>query len=279
MEINVGIIENLKQKLNILDSIDILAITDTEAEIYENKMETLVINPINNDRFNFLNDTFIIPIDSSVIAFKGSTKPNFQYIESGEKVNQLMFGFYTHYNKGKHNKGLNTAHDALRQTRTQPVLRTFDNETKSFKIDGVIEFGNVHDNIHAAWCRETNQQYYESKGCQVIMGYPQCEKRKRAEGQWKTFSNVIYSMNKQVWNYLLIPYRWLDLKNDVCIFGSKGEKVKKLQKFLKITQDGVFGKDTLLKVIEFQKKYNLVVDGVAGVNTFEMLCLTSFVKV
>lgn len=270
MIINLKAINELKQKLNIQNDIDIIAIRGSEANGYEILMDDIILHQQNESNTS-LSDVFIVPVENSIIAFKGSTFPNKIYLDGNERVNQLMNGFYTHYSKGKHNKGTNTEHNALRQTRNQPALRTYDKESDKFLIDGEIDFSNVHNNIHASWCRESNQQYYESKGCQVIMGYPKCPKRKKDELHWKTFDSLISSIDKQIWNYLLIPYRWLNLQSDICIFGSKGEKVIFLQKLLGINQDGKFGKETLLSVIKFQKENNLVVDGIAGNNTFEML--------
>ena len=277
MIINLKAINELKHLLNIQDDIDILAVRGSEANGYEILMDDIILHQ-QNESNTYLSDVFIVPVEDSVIAFKGSTFPNKNYLDGNERVNQLMNGFYTHYSKGIHNKGTNTEHNALRQTRNQPALRTYDKESDKFLIDGEIDFSNVHDNIHASWCRDSNQQYYESKGCQVIMGYPKCPKRKKAELHWKTFDSVISSIDKQIWNYLLIPYRWLNLQSDICIFGSKGEKVKFLQKLLGINQDGKFGKETLLSVIKFQKENNLVIDGVAGNNTFEMLKMKTGIR-
>ena len=50
--------------------------------------------------------------------------------------------------------------------------------------------------------------------------------------------------------------------------GSKGEAVKTLQEFLKITVDGDFGPKTELAVKEYQKKSGLVADGVVGPKTW-----------
>lgn len=51
-------------------------------------------------------------------------------------------------------------------------------------------------------------------------------------------------------------------------FGSKGEEVKRLQKLLYITADGIFGKDTRAAVIQFQKNNGLVTDGIVGPKTW-----------
>lgn len=54
-------------------------------------------------------------------------------------------------------------------------------------------------------------------------------------------------------------------------FGAQGAAVKKLQGWLGIQQDGIFGSDTEAKVRAFQKRYNLVEDGVVGFKTWEAL--------
>ena len=50
--------------------------------------------------------------------------------------------------------------------------------------------------------------------------------------------------------------------------GSKGEDVKKIQAFLKITADGDFGPGTEKAVKEWQLKNKLTADGIVGDNTF-----------
>lgn len=53
--------------------------------------------------------------------------------------------------------------------------------------------------------------------------------------------------------------------------GSKGDDVKKLQKSLGITADGIFGNQTAAALKSYQKKNNLTVDGIAGNQTFGSL--------
>jgi len=50
--------------------------------------------------------------------------------------------------------------------------------------------------------------------------------------------------------------------------GSKGEAVKTLQEFLKITADGDFGLKTEAAVKDYQKKNGLIVDGIVGSKTW-----------
>ena len=59
-------------------------------------------------------------------------------------------------------------------------------------------------------------------------------------------------------------------------YGSKGSDVTELQKLLnkngyKLTEDGIFGKNTQSAVKDYQKKNNLSVDGIAGKNTWGAL--------
>jgi hypothetical protein len=50
--------------------------------------------------------------------------------------------------------------------------------------------------------------------------------------------------------------------------GSKGESVKTLQEFLKLTADGIFGPKTESAVKSYQKKNGLVPDGIVGTKTW-----------
>lgn len=53
--------------------------------------------------------------------------------------------------------------------------------------------------------------------------------------------------------------------------GSRGSDVKKIQKLLKITADGIFGAKTASAVKAFQKKHGLAVDGVVGARTWSVM--------
>ena len=53
--------------------------------------------------------------------------------------------------------------------------------------------------------------------------------------------------------------------------GSKGEAVKKLQKALGVTADGVFGANTEVAVKKFQSKAGLTPDGIVGAKTWTAL--------
>lgn len=53
--------------------------------------------------------------------------------------------------------------------------------------------------------------------------------------------------------------------------GTKGEEVKRLQRLLRLTADGIFGPATEAAVKEYQKTHGLVADGVVGDKTWEAL--------
>lgn len=53
--------------------------------------------------------------------------------------------------------------------------------------------------------------------------------------------------------------------------GSTGNQVKELQRLLSLTEDGVFGVDTLKSVKAFQSKNGLVSDGIVGSRTWDVL--------
>jgi hypothetical protein len=57
--------------------------------------------------------------------------------------------------------------------------------------------------------------------------------------------------------------------------GSKGSLVKDLQEFLEIEADGIFGKGTERAVKAFQANMNLVVDGLVGPKTMDLMGLVS----
>lgn len=62
--------------------------------------------------------------------------------------------------------------------------------------------------------------------------------------------------------------------------GSTGDSVRDLQRKLnangyKLDEDGVFGNNTYNAVVDYQRKYNLRVDGVVGEETWGSLLKTT----
>jgi hypothetical protein len=231
--------------------------------------------------------------DDTFAAFPASTVPHQRSIKSakannGLGANCLMTGFFKDYRKGMHKNGSATGHEGFRQNAPHPIRRNADD--LDFDTDDRIEFDNPQDNIHCGWFDGINADNYASAGCQVIMGFPKCQKpgREKNVGPWKTFHNNAYSIRQNAFPYLLFtglevfnvafdgPVTKAKLK-----YGSSGQLVEKLQTKLKAKGfyegivDGDFGPRTIKSVIAFQKNSfgNDSADGVVGQVTAEQLGL------
>lgn len=165
-----------------------------------------------------------------------------------------------------HKAGSATGHEAFRQTSAHPIRRTADDF--DFDNDDRVEFTNPFDNIHAGWCMGLDHDSYASAGCQVIVGFPKCEKRGDGSdtGAWKSFKANAYAIPQDSFDYVLLNGRdALRLvtrgpKNMVRLrYGSQGKLVETVQKALKqrgfyegrIDQD--FGPRMLRAVLQYQE--------------------------
>lgn len=213
-----------------------------------------------------------LPKEEKIALFPGSTVPHIRFVKNskernGKGANQLMTGFYKDYRKGIHKPGKPTAHEAFRQTDGHPIRRTADDF--DFDNDDRVEFVNPYDNIHAAWCMGVNHDSYASAGCQVIVGYPECEELGENStdiGPWRIFKNNAYDLEQVSFPYILLNARdiqkvALNISKKMSArlrFGSKGDLVSevqtKLQKFgyYEGKIDGDFGKRTIRAVLEYQ---------------------------
>ena len=211
------------------------------------------------------------PSSGEFAVFSGSTVPHRKHVKtalakSGNGANQLMTGFYKDYRKGVHKAGKSTGHKAFRQTRAHPIRRTADDF--DYDNDDRIEFVNPFDNIHAGWSMGVEHDSYASAGCQVVVGYPDCDKRdsKGDAGAWKFFKGNAYEIDQQVFGYALLegrnalriatrgPNNMVRLR-----FGSKGPLVQTVQDALAAggyyegRTDDDFGDRTLRAVLAFQE--------------------------
>ena len=212
-----------------------------------------------------------LPKQKELAVFAGSTVPHRDYVsksvsKGGQGANQLMTGYYFDYRKGVHKAGSPTGHDAFRQVSSHPVQRTSDDI--DFDNDDRVEYENPNDNMHAGWCMGINSTNYASAGCQILVGYPQCEKRgsQPATGPWKFFKKNAYDISQKSFSYVLLDgreaYRIVSSGTSKVSarlrFGSQGDLVKKLQKGLQTKSfyegniDGDFGERTLRAVLKFQ---------------------------
>lgn len=277
MKINYKTIQDLKKFLNINDNVHIIGVRASSSSEYGKWLDEISIESKQIDHEN-MNCSFILIDRNKLMILQGSTTPHKKYLRkaienNGKGANQLELGFYRYYSKGLHFPSEQTAHEALRQTRKQPVRRSSDN--LSFDLNDRIEIANVNDNIHAAWCN-VNGKTHASAGCQVIAGYPDCKKRKGNTSHWKLFHDYIYSLKQNEFNYLLVSFAWLErivnnCMKELIIFGSNSDKVKSIQKFFNLFQDGLYLSETYQKVLDFQKQNKLLIDGIIGLETLSKM--------
>lgn len=213
-----------------------------------------------------------LPDKGTFAVFAGSTVPYLREIErskdkGGQGANMLMTGFYTDYRKGRHMSSRPTGHEAFRQTNVHPIRRTADD--LDYDEDDRVEHVNPSDNIHAAWCTGVDGDYFASAGCQVIVGYPRCEKRGDRDhtGAWKVFHDNAYDRDSQD-RFAYILLSGFDAQKITSTtrglkprlrFGSSGPLVTTVQKALKEHNfyegnlDEDFGTRTNRAVMEFQE--------------------------
>ena len=223
------------------------------------------------------------PAERTLAVFPGSTVPHLNHIRSaqaagGQGANQLMTGFYTDYRKGIHKAGSSTAHEAFRQTGEHPIRRTSDD--LDYDLEDPVDVENPYDNLHAAWCAGVGATDFSSAGCQVVVGYPKCDKlgNRPDSGPWAQFKKNAYDLDVDRFNYLLLEARDLAKLADPDTtslsvrlrFGSQGNLVKNVQRVLREkgfyegALDAEFGKRTFRAVCAFQR-YSFGRNGADGV--------------
>ncbi|RYG29775.1 MAG: peptidoglycan-binding protein [Chitinophagaceae bacterium] len=232
--------------------------------------------------------------DGKIAVFPGSTVPHVHNIRSakgrnGSGANCLSTGFYSDYRKGTHKAGTATGHQAFRQNGIRPIRRSSDD--LDYDVDDRVEYDNPHDNLHCGWFGSIDSDSYASAGCQVVMGFPACNKPGRTTnvGPWKIFHENAYAVTQKSFPYILLNgMETMNVAGNVnkklsarMRFGSSGILVKELQKALKAADfyegilDGNFGERTMKAVIAFQKmKFGPdATDGIVGPITAEALRL------
>jgi hypothetical protein len=144
--------------------------------------------------------------------FPGSTVPHRKHVQKamlrgGVGTNQLLTGCYKDYRKGLHKGGKQTGHDAFRQDNKSPVRRTADDT--DYDEDDRIEYTQPFDNLHVAWCMGVDHDSFASAGCQVVVGFPRCEKRANLPdtGPWKVFKENAYGIEQKSFYYVLLTGR------------------------------------------------------------------------
>jgi hypothetical protein len=202
--------------------------------------------------------------------FPGSTVPHRTHVAasrlaSGAGTNQLMTGCYPDYRKGRHKAGSATGHDAFRQDNKLPVQRSSDD--LDFDTDDRVEFEQPFDNLHAAWSHGVDHASYASAGCQVVVGFPQCDKRDNRPdtGPWRIFKASAYAIPQDSFFYVLLTGHEAQRLAQASAspvprlrYGSKGTLVTRVQEALKAQGfyegriDEDFGIRTLRALLRFQ---------------------------
>ncbi len=215
--------------------------------------------------------------------------------KGGFGANQLMLGRYSH-RKGKHGLNRKSGHKAFRQAEWFPVWRTKDD--LDYDLEDFVDMNLlgrnarpiVWDNIHCGWSQGPENPDYTSAGCQVVAGFPKCEKRgtKPNAGPWKKFYNNAYNIEQKLFHYGLFAGNEAlriasgDTEYSQSLrFNSYGDLVKKAQELLNErgfdvgTPDSKFGPNTLEGLMAFQRTAFAPNrdDGILGPMTAEALGL------
>lgn len=274
-----------QQHLRRLCQINSFAVPDGDGLIFFGLRGLLPVNE-NDHEFRLLHQVQAAAVDhlhprcligqwntakGTLAVFPASTTPCLKYLKTakqknGAGANELMTGFYKDYRKGIHKPGAMTGHEAFRQTSGRPIRRTADDF--DFDTQDRVEFSNPYDNLHASWSMGLSHDGFASAGCQVIVGYPKCERRGKLSdaGPWKTFKENAYRVPQHSFPYVLLTGREAEqvaILGDQPLtsklrFGSSGESVRKLQSLLKRAgfyegqSDGDFGERTLRAVLAYQ---------------------------
>lgn len=231
-----------------------------------------------------------------IAVFVGSTVPHQKNVaraktKGGSGTNRLMTGYYRDYRKGKHKATSPTGHSAFRQANKLPVRRSAHD--LDYDNDDRVEYAMAFDNLHAAWCPGVDHPSFASAGCQVVVGYPACERRgnKPETGAWAAFRQSAYARAQDSFDYILLNGREA---NKLALspasashlprarYGSKGPVVEQIQNALNAQgfsvgrADGDFGWRTLSSLLEFQEATfgTDADDGVVGPQTAASLGLS-----
>jgi len=182
---------------------------------------------------------------------------------------------------GKHKfiRGKHRGRPAFRQYGDMPLLRDTDrNKDFDFEGDDILDIGFFAINLHVGGGEKIGRW---SAGCQVIQAAGSNLYNPYNSTSWLTFKTHAYKTPNTIYDYILIPPRWLKKKSKKhsmrLLWGSSGIAVKTLQETLNKNGyvcgyvDGKFGGMTLRALMKFQQAKNLVPDGIVGPLTGQYL--------
>jgi hypothetical protein len=194
---------------------------------------------------------------------QGRTMPNKSYLNKffadGKLDRNERFNYIAScYIKNGFKKGDHYNRPALVQNMLAPLIRSYDKILKN--KDDYFEYGSVGDNFHG---------WLKSLGCWSVVGSMGQKgdnwQENQLTGDWSIAYEWAYHLNKkaELFDRLCLERNDFIYPNEVHLrFGSTGERVQELQKNFDLREDGIFGFETLKKVIEEQERKKQKVTGV-----------------
>jgi hypothetical protein len=168
--------------------------------------------------------------------------------KGGKGTNQLEPGYYVDLTKGEHLQGKPRGHQALRETASRFYRRA--PKSLPYTDASPLFFANPYDNLHCAWQSDVEAKDFSSAGCMVVAGQPHCPRlpdMPADTGPWKIFHDLLYASAQKTFPVLLLPAEEAAAAlagaappqgKARLVFGSRGERVKALQK--KLAEKGYY---------------------------------------
>lgn len=210
--------------------------------------------------------SYIHKYNDKLVAFEATTMPGVPYVE--DPVNEkgaarLVPGLWTF------KRGLHKGNEALVQNEKMVLLRDTDKEYDFDWDTDYLQVGFFGINNHAGGGLKVGKW---SAGCSVIRGeYINGVSKSWTSKPWILYKSRAYSSINKIYNYILIPYGWLEKciedSTQFCLWGSTGEGVKKIQRKLNLKVDGVYGEFVMREVMKFQKTQGIQTNGMVGPQT------------
>ena len=187
-------------------------------------------------------DGVVLYSDKNTVSMQGRTMPNKSYLDKffadGALNEEEKFNCAAScYLKYAFKKGDHRGRPALRQNRKFPIIRSI-NET----------FNDSDDYFMYDWPCDNFHGWLKSLGCWAVAG-----NMDTLTDDWGIAHNWIYNIHEDVNNFDALCLEREDWENPFVKklrFGSKGERVRKLQRALGVKADGDFGFMTLKTFLE-----------------------------
>ena len=220
--------------------------------------------PLEADKYRC---TIIQMYRDRVTAFQATTVPGAYYTQNAENdmgAARLMAGLWSF------KRGLHKGNPALVQNSSMLVLRDTDQDYDMDFDSDYLQSGFFGINNHAGGGSDSIGKW--SAGCQVIRGeVVGGQSLAWNSKQWLNYKNRAYQASNSVYQYLLMPYDWVEIvsagKKAILMIGSKGNAVSAIQSKLGLKIDQNYGEFTARAVMKFQKANGIQPNGCVGPQT------------